>query len=227
MREFRLDVTLHFKSPICVASTASPLKVGVDKVTSVNSAKKPYIPASTLKGRARAKCEMLLRSLGAEVCLSPLPETMCPHFFLSQGKGEMFCPVCEIFGSPWRHSPVRFEDAQLIAAEGEEAPLLPRYGVSLDRKQGTAVRGRLFLFEASPPRAFSFGVEGRLPSNYHLAALVASILSLDFVGGGKSRGLGWIEEVKVSLDGKPLEGKEREELLSLLLTEAPQGGEEG
>ena len=119
-------------------------------------------------------------------------------------------------------SSLRFSDATIKTPEefvkhgislGERRKIdaQVRPGLSLDRRRGVAYPERLFFLETSVPNGgfiMSASVEGELRDNKLRALLLAGVRSLSFVGGGKSRGLGWVKVIRCILDGKEVKWQE-------------------
>ena len=137
------------------------------------------VPGSTLKGRLRDHAARIWNARpGGEPCVG--------------GDG---CPVCLVFGAagaePGR---LRFLDAlQPIAS----AALGIRTHVGLDPATRTAAAHRLYAEEVSPPGlVFEARAVGYLPApraRAGLGLLAGAAALLRTMGGGKSRGLGWVE----------------------------------
>lgn len=219
-----LRIELEILSALCVGSTADVQGLGVDKATVRDGDGKLIIPGSTLKGRLRWECERIARALDWEVCDAPQPDNMCPHFWRHQDKrADKFCILCEIFGAPGSRSALRFSNAALVRDERlRSTPVLQpgksvnerrsfdaqiRPGVSISRARRAAFSERLFFTETIVPNArfhFQALIEGDLPSDQHRALLLAGVRSLSLVGGGRSRGLGWVRIVRCVLDSEEL-----------------------
>jgi len=230
-----LQIEWEVSSAICVGSTADAHGIGVDKATARNADGTLIIPGSTLKGRIRWECERIARALGWEVCNAPQPGSMCPYFWYGreEQREDRFCVLCEMFGSAGRGSALWFSDASLKEDEGLrdilhgkklvherrsfDAQIRP--GVSLSRSRRTAVSERLFFTETSVPNSrfhFQATIDGILPSDRHRALLLAGVRFLSQVGGGRSRGLGWVRIVRCVLDGSDLTESRWKELLQPL-----------
>ncbi len=203
----KVTYQFEFDTALCIGSGVAGKAIRVDKATTRNAEGDLIIPGSALKGRLRQHCEDFLRTLGVAVCNSPRAETMCPHFrnYLKQvGMEHDFCLACLIFGSPWRRSPLNFSDAvwgketnwtreDWKAASKDRTSIRP--GVSISRNRGTALEERLYYTEAAQPHAlFSGSIEGELNSRREVAILQAGLKFLFSVGGGNSRGFGWLSE---------------------------------
>lgn len=229
----KLEIDLEVLTAICIGSTADVQGVGVDKATARDGDGKLIIPGSTLKGRLRWECERIARGLEFDVCDAPRTEDMCPYFWRLRGeKGDRHCIVCETFGGSGRPSPFWFGEGALTRNEGlsptailERGKLVNerrpydaqiRPGVSISRALRAAVSERLFFTETCAPNAgfrFRAVIEGNPPSEKHRALLLAGIRALSLVGGGRSRGLGWVRVARCFLDGEELTEVHWRELL--------------
>lgn len=229
----RLEIELEVLSAICIGSTADVQGVGVDKATVRDAYGKLIIPGSTLKGRIRWECERIARTLGWDVCNAPQPDNMCPYFWYHRGeRQDKFCDLCEMFGTSVKRSALWFGDATL--KEDERLRVTPvlesgkrvnerrpfdaqiRPGVSLSRARRAAFSERLFFTETSAPNAcfhFKALIEGELSAPQHHALLLAGVRSLSLVGGGRSRGLGWVRMARCVLDGGEITPERWAELL--------------
>ncbi len=177
-----------------------------------------YIPASSFKGRVRRACEQVARQVGLRVCNAPRPDGMCSAH-------KQACLVCRVFGMPGRSSGLHWRDARLSQEyqallgkdEGQanlEAQFYTRTQVQLGRTLGTAAADRLFTSESTIENLrFESAIEGWLEvtpiagedstGGYELLLLLAGLRLVNTVGGGASRGAGWLsldlpEEVKVN-----------------------------
>jgi CRISPR/Cas system CSM-associated protein Csm3 (group 7 of RAMP superfamily) len=217
----KLEIDLEVVSALCVGSTADAQGIGVDKVTARDTEGKLIIPGSTLKGRLRWDCERIARALGWPVCRAPQPDNMCPYVLPLRDGRASFCIVCEVFGAPGHRSPLWFDDAGLLLREelhhtpvGKFRESLQdrrtfdaqiRPSVSISRRRRAAFSKRLFFTETSAPNArflFRACIEGDLPSDRHRALLLAGVRMLSFIGGGRSRGLGWVRVAACRIDGR-------------------------
>lgn len=229
----KLEIELEVLSALCVGSTADVQGVGIDKATTRDVDGKLIIPGSTLKGRLRWECERIARALDWDVCQSPQADNMCPYYWHHRSvQEERFCDICQIFGSSARHSALWFGTAKLKDDERlRNTPVLQsrkfvnerrpfdaqiRPGVSISRARRAAFSERLFFTETSAPNAhlrFEAVIEGDLASDRHRALMLAGARSLSLVGGGRSRGLGWVCVIKSRLDEEELTEPRWKELL--------------
>jgi CRISPR/Cas system CSM-associated protein Csm3 (group 7 of RAMP superfamily) len=167
-----------------------------------------YIPASSLKGRVRRACEQLATQAGLHVCRAPRPSGMCSVH-------TQVCLACRVFGMPGRGSDLRWRDAQLAgdyrAAFDDdndddnyrEAQFYARTQVQLSRVLGTAAPDRLFTSEFTVENLrFESSITGWLEitpiagddsaGGYELLLLLAGLRLVNTIGGGASRGTGWL-----------------------------------
>lgn len=200
----RLTITMKLTFDTALHTTGNIRRLGADKAVARSAAGEPILPATTLKGFLREKAEILLRTWGHSVCHGPEPDQMC--------KGPHFCAVCRVFGNPRYPSPLRFNDVRL-SQEEENLPI--RSGVAISRNRRAAFPQRLFFVETIPslpdrPIRGQTECEGNFPNpnaTQEAAALIALAARWGFaIGGGKTRGLGWIRDIEVEaeIDGQPL-----------------------
>ena len=171
----------------------------------------PYIPASTLKGRARDMAEGLAKTLGHyDVCNGPHPDFMCP----AHGRQDDPCLICRTFGTTgfssvsgqtgliWRDAQACDELEKEIKIERQEEAndlFYARTQVQISRPRGTALAKHLFTVQNTIENLrFKGRVRGwqqRTPKtgekfSEELILLCASLKLLNFVGGSRSRGVG-------------------------------------
>ena len=160
-----------------------------------------YIPASSFKGRMRRSCEQLAKSLGLRVCNPPQPARMC-------SAARPACLVCRVFGNPGQPGTLHWRDARLPETyreafeQNKPAQFYGRTQVQLSRALGIASPGKLFTSESTVENLeFESAVTGRLlytpiddevPGGYEMLLLLAGLKLINTVGGGASRGAGWI-----------------------------------
>jgi CRISPR/Cas system CSM-associated protein Csm3 (group 7 of RAMP superfamily) len=177
----------------------------------------PYIPASTLKGVIRERCERLCRTLAENYWLPLDPherDLRRPGAFapLSQSPS----PVETIFGTNYEEGGLFFRDAYLNSEPYRDHFYQTR--IRLNRLLGTVKEQHLFTTEYAQPQTFTTTItgfhrdralaafqEGDLPYAYCL--LVASILSVEFLGGDKSSGSG---RVRLHIPTLKYKGQPRE-----------------
>ena len=147
----------------------------------------------------------------------------------------MRCDLCTIFGTTAKRSALWFGDMALKHDERlRDTPILQprksanerrpfdaqiRPGVSISRARRAAFSENLFFTETSAPNAhfhFQAVIEGELPSDRHCALLLAGVRCLSLVGGGRSRGLGWVRVARCILDGDEVTEERRKELFQPL-----------
>lgn len=196
----QIDVTAHFATPFSVG-TGVLGGTTADKPLLKDAAGVPYLPGSTLKGLLRHETEKIVRALWGDeaVCRSPNSATMCPQ---NRPQIQPFCPVCRIFGSPWRPSSLRFSDLKVVEMSNHQVAKKTdlRFGVSISRYRNAAVEERLYTLEvASTAQALFFQgeIEGYLPNdeegNRLLVLVLVALRAVEATGSGKSRGLGSVK----------------------------------
>lgn len=195
-----LDIRLTLETPL--HTTGNRRLWGADKASAISTDNKYVIPATSLKGYLRANAEALLSSWGLPVCVAPSPTTMCLD-------PQNLCLVCRAFGNPRRRAPLKFSEARPL----DEVSSLVRSGVSISRYRRAALPQRLFFIEAiqsSPLTEWvakatgSFEIQEAAKEAAALISLAARMQRA--IGGGRSRGLGWIGSwsIHAMLDGQVL-----------------------
>lgn len=186
-----LVVELRFKLGTAFHSTGNFRRWGVDKALARDAEGRQVIPATTVKGFLRERAEILLRAWGHAVCLGPEPANMCG--------GRTPCLVCQVFGNPRSPSALRFADGLLLVEMGSAV----RSGVAISRHRRAAYPQRLFFIETtdSIPTQWRAECEGDFPDE-DTAKKAAALIAISArwgtaIGGGKTRGLGWVEDVRV------------------------------
>jgi len=181
-----LDIRLSLDTPL--HTTGSRRLWGVDKASAISVDGKYVIPATSLKGFLRANAEALLTSWGLPICLAPQPTTMCHDL-------QNLCLVCQVFGNPRRMAPLKFAELRPL----DEVSPSVRSGVSISRYRRAALPQRLFFIETvqSPPTAEwvtkAIGSFETSQAAKEAAALIYLATRVQrAIGGGRSRGLGWI-----------------------------------
>jgi len=170
-----------------------------------------YIPASSLKGRVRRACEQVARQLKLYVCAAPRPGGMCTAH-------KTPCLVCRTFGGPGLPGNLRWRDARLVEKyrnlfnqdlsgfgnlTGLETQTYARTQVQLSRALGTAAPDHLFTAEfALEDLRFESAITGWLEvtpiaddsstGGYELLLLLVGLQLVNTLGGGASRGIGWV-----------------------------------
>lgn len=205
MERFRIVLGLVTETPLYIAGAGRTVPL-VDRSVEVDEEGLPFIPASSLRGRARAHLERLAKALGEPICSPPRPDRLCPHNrevakqLQERGAVEPFCLACRTFGSSWRNSTVDFSDLRVVERQRkllhrDSFPL--RAGVSLSRRLGTAQPEKLFVIETAPANVedeklgFEGVIEGLLDRS-EIGWLLAALRSITHIGGNKARGLGRI-----------------------------------
>jgi CRISPR/Cas system CSM-associated protein Csm3 (group 7 of RAMP superfamily) len=184
-----------------------------------------YVPASTLKGKAREAAGKIAQQMNLEVCQSVRPDSLC-----SSHKGADTCLVCRTFGSPGRMlenglTGLYWRDARLnqqyrnAFKSDLKAQATTRTQAQLSRSRGVAAEDHLFTSEATLEGLVFYGsVYGRLEAtplssdpveSYELLLLLAALKMVAHLGGGKSRGSGGctVELEQLKANNAPIEWK--------------------
>lgn len=197
----RIEVIARFVTPFSVGTGALG-GTAADKPLLKDPQGLPYLPGSALKGLLRHEAEKLVRALRGDdaVCRPPNPAKMCPQ---GRPPKDPYCPVCRVFGSPWRPSSLTFSDLKPDEKQGRQVIQVVkdtglRFGVGIGRYRGAAAEDLLYTIEvASATTAVPFigTIEGDIPDDegrWPLAVVLASLRTIGAVGGARSRGLGWV-----------------------------------
>jgi len=197
MKPVSVEVRLR-ESDLLVGGRTDPSRGG-NKATARDAGGRLTIPASALRGALRTELERLLRARDGAACganRAPEEERSCD------------CPVCRLFGSEGSATgALRLEDAVLV---GAEVPTRLRPQVAVSRSTGSAVAAHLAFSEPGSVAAASedkepvFRARGclvplgptdedreRLETDFE--NLAAACQAVSGIGGGRSRGLGWVK----------------------------------
>lgn len=206
-----IEVRVRFAAPFNVGTGALGDAL-TNKPTLKDDQQRPLIPGSAFKGRLRHTSERLLRALqdsDAAACHAPDPASTCP---LDPHWLNDYCPICRIFGSPRRPSPLMFSDLRWMAGGQEAAPTRIRTGVSIRRNRRVAEPQRLYDLEAVDATAdltYTGAINGHVndaDAQALLALLVVSLRELQTLGGGRGSGLGRCEvEATLRINRRPVD----------------------
>ena len=168
----------------------------------------PYLPGSSIKGKMRHLLEITTgQTKDGKPC----------------GCGS--CPICLLFGSGESNttkeaSRLIFRDCFLTDASAsliEKIDTEKKAGVRIDRKTGKAADKALYSLERIPDGAeFSVEISARVFDQDDKVGIKEWLLTglylteEDAVGGGGTRGSGWITFDNVTFDGSPVDTKWRE-----------------
>jgi len=170
MTQVLYKVNIRIITPFNIA-TGEIIDGFIDKST-VKYKGKPYIPASTIKGKIKNNFYMISD--------------------LNHQEEGCVCPMCKIFGEPG-YSPSKIYIDDFVT---EEEPLtLIRFGNAIDRYTKTAKDKALFTEELSGNSLFKGTIKVYFDDdtiNYK-EKLEMAIKMIDSIGNGKSRGRGHIE----------------------------------
>jgi len=203
MRAF--EIAIRPLGPLLVGGSSAPTHGG-DRTSARDARGRPMIPASALRGALRIELERLLRGRdgdGAACSANPAPPSAASPG--SSWPAACDCPVCRLFGVEGEGTGLlRLEDAVLPEEAGATVTIRSQVGVS--RTTRAAADAHLAFMEALEPAgpanaAPAFRAPGRLVPRGttdedltdDLRNLRAACHALSGIGGGKARGLGWVE----------------------------------
>ncbi|MCI0605868.1 CRISPR-associated RAMP protein Csx7 [bacterium] len=211
----RLAGTLQVVTGLRIASGSSSGATGADISVVKDLQGSPYIPGSSFKGVLRSAIERIARSIDKRPALWSCPDPLdddqrCvskDHMKdlrdefkrdeqgLSDKVYEESCTTCSLFGSSWLSSKVLIKDMLLVGNWNQGYPV--RDGVGINRDTGTAHEGALYSYEIVPPGIrFECEILVENAANSELALLFLGLREIQSgriqLGGGRSRGLGWV-----------------------------------
>jgi len=197
-----LEAVMRLKSGLHIGTGEKPGRgEPLFVMKSILKSNMPYVPGSSLKGKMRSLLEVTYGKI------TP-PGSPC-------GCGK--CQICLLFGSG--NSNTTFEPSRLIFRDSNLTPesskmieklgLETKPGVSIDRQTGKAKGGALFPAERVPENAeFNFEVSCRIFENddkdkvKEWLAMGLFLMEQDALGGGGTRGSGYIEFNAIKFDSK-------------------------
>ena len=200
MSSFRaFEIEVRALGPLLVGGQSAPAHGG-DKASARDAQDRSVIPASALRGALRIELERLLRGRDGEnaVCGAN------PEAGVTRGE-DCDCAVCRLFGAEgYGIGTLRLEDGKLDDASVVAPVLRPQ--VAVGRRSGSAVAKHLVFLEPSTSTSEQTPVyrarghlaprtaeEGPEALEQDLRNLSAACAALSGLGGGKARGLGWVE----------------------------------
>jgi CRISPR/Cas system CSM-associated protein Csm3 (group 7 of RAMP superfamily) len=209
MKPQRLDLTyrIHWESSWHVGSGYA--SAAVDRLIRRFGAavRVPFVPGSLIKGVLRHQCERLVSALGLDAvdphATSKEQEKQLVRHF--QPLADSTLVVDRLFGSRYQGECLFLDNATPstgVPANESDGPTSGlRTRTAMDRVTGTALEGHLFTTEmAYPGTPLTGRLRARHPAGvltqdgeqcpFEYAVLIASLLSLDTLGGNKSAGAG-------------------------------------
>jgi len=107
------------------------------------------------------------------------------------------CRICRLFGAPWLASKVLVKDLQVVEPWFDQWYLL-RDGVGIDRDTETAAPGLKYDLEAVPAgTSFTFELMVENATAAEKGLVLLGLREFEHghlpIGGGRSRGLGWVQ----------------------------------
>ena len=239
----RLTGRLRLETALRVGSGLTDEISGTDIAVIKDEQRRPYIPGSSFKGALRAHIERLVRLIepgtpgnGRGACnpvnrhewcitseqmdiLRQNPETLDDQVY------QLSCRVCRAFGSPWLASRVLVKD--LLLAEPElwfERRYQVRHGVGIDRDSETAARNILYDYEVVPAGTefkWEIVIENTDRQEVQDGLVIWGLREFANgrvqLGGGRSRGLGWVTLIFDDL-AEEVDAGDRAALLQYLQT---------
>ncbi len=206
MNHLELSIGVRFATNF--HTTGNRLDPEADKALARSADGLIIIPATHVKGVLRAAAETALHTWNQSTCHGPSPDTMCTSV-------QALCPVCRVFGNAHARSALRFGNLILPEADKDDLTQV-RSGVSISRQRRTSLAQRLYFIETAQSSGQHWvgsasGLFSTTQEAIQAAALVILAASLNpQMGGGRSRGLGWVDywQVTASVDGAPLSMQE-------------------
>ena len=181
------ELNVHFHTPFHLG--AGHGDVSINRVVKRTAGKRPYVPASALKGALRMAAERVIQVVdnltdpdgsianrqrkGQNVlpgrCRAPRPPAMC--------QSKQPCLVCRVFGNGYTGVRLLVDDARADTLDAmtvmhkkvfKEEPVLAHSEtitrVQIDRRNKGSKKGALFSSEYTPPtQRFKSKISGRLP----------------------------------------------------------------
>jgi len=218
----RLTGRLRLQTALRVGSGVTDELSGTDIAVVKDAQRHPYIPGSSFKGALRAHVERLIRLVEPEVgrgfgacnplrdderCISNAEMERLRRRFVNNPTGldeeiqRVSCRICRVFGSTWLASRVLVKD--LLLAEPElwfDRRYQVRHGVGIDRDSETAMHHILYDYEAVPAGTefeWEIVIENadreRAEDGLVIWGLREFANCRVQLGGGRSRGLGWVK----------------------------------
>jgi len=209
-----LTGVLGLKSGLHIGTGADPGKGQPLPIMVSPRSGQPYVPGSSLKGKMRCLLELTYDR--------PRTDPRDPGSPCQCG----VCQICLLFGSgsaATTREPTRliFRDCFLTTPSTElleKIQLEEKPGVRIDRVTGKAAKGALFPMERVPEGCeFKLEISVRLFENDEAdavrkwLAMGLFLMEKDALGGGGTRGSGYIEFNKIQFDEKAFVDKWRDE----------------
>jgi len=166
----------------------------IDSFVIKDSENKPYIPASTIKGRIKYNFALLLNTFKNQL--------FCGFDNMDRGTKNKNCQciICKWFGREGNKPGILyFNDLKLNdKSQSFQNDYSIRSGILIDRYTKNAMDKALFTIETSGmggAHKFAGEIEGYVDSedfkNY-IPILYTAIAMIETLGGSQSRGLGWL-----------------------------------
>ncbi len=244
-RRLRLTGRLRLETALRLGSGLTDELSSTDIAVVKDTQRRPYIPGSSFKGALRAHVERLVRLVEPEPPLPGHGRGACnpvdrhewcitaEHMDTLRDDPDTLddevyrrsCRICQVFGSPWLASRVLVKD--LCLAEPElwfDRRYQVRHGVGIDRDSETAAHNILYDYEAVPAGTeFEWEIvvenahQERVEDGLVIWGLREFANGRVRLGGGRSRGLGWVT-LLFDEQAEEVDATNRQALLAYLTT---------
>jgi CRISPR/Cas system CSM-associated protein Csm3 (group 7 of RAMP superfamily) len=196
----QIDYSIKVRSPFHIGSGYS--RGLTDRAILKDSRDMLYIPGSVIKGNVRYIAENFADHFGISHCVThELTSLKCI--------GNDPCIICRIFGNTKNEGGLYFDNATISSADEsifsgiKSLQTQERTRAMINRRFNIAEHGALFVTEyGEKDIVFHSGISGVINDitpqyhedlNYEVALLLASLASLERLGGDRSCGNGWVE----------------------------------
>ncbi len=188
-----LRIRIEFKDPLHHGSGFGAAGM-IDRTLVRDASAMPYLAGSAIKGKLRYATALLMPAEGGNPCRSP--GTWC--------RGEPFCGICILFGSPVRQGTAEFHDAypteefrarMQVLIDQAASPFLAgatevRASTSISRRWRRGESRHLYSTESAPAGiVFEGEIGGRLDPR-HVELLQKAAAMITHFGADGARGLG-------------------------------------
>ncbi|RME02812.1 MAG: hypothetical protein D6805_08840 [Planctomycetota bacterium] len=231
---YRLEISYRivFQTPLHIGSGKGGSLI--DRKVLKDRDGRPFLPGSTIKGCCRYAAERLAATLGFENIADPHQDWPLERLYIAPSPYL----IDRLFGSKSQGDRLYFSNA---TPEEEEIEYEVITRNMYDRVARTAIAGHLYSTEQVPPLAFrgrilaihpkehlypayDDGLDkialAREPWPFEYSLLLASLLALERMGGGKSHGLGRLnvdrDQLSIQFQGEKVESSELSPLLKAL-----------
>ncbi len=162
--------------------------------------KRPYIPASTIKGRTRYNASRLLNNLGGlSFCGFEESKNEAQK---NEDNQNCYCDICTLFGASGnKRGILNFDDLKLIEEQQDLGNYYSnRVGIQINRYLKIAEDRAIYNMETSGLSGnlwFEGSIDGYFQKDKYkkyVLLIYIAFKMINSLGGNQSRGLGWISE---------------------------------